>query len=159
MDIFLAVAAILLALVGIAGSVIPILPGPPISWVGLLLVSFTDYYDRPGWFLWLWLGVVVVVTLADNLLPVVMTRKFGGSRAATWGTVLGMIVGMFFGPWGLVLGPFAGAYIGEVVGNRSEGHVALRVATGAFFAFIGGVGLKLIASGLLAWYIATELIA
>ena len=159
MDILLAILAVLAALIGLVGSVIPALPGPPVGWVGLLLLSFTDYYDRPGWFLWLWLGVVVVVTLADNLLPVVMTRKFGGSRAATWGTVLGMIVGMFFGPWGLVLGPFAGAYIGEVVGNRSEGHVALRVATGAFFAFIGGVGLKLIASGLLAWYIATELIA
>ncbi len=158
MDIFLAILAILCALVGIIGSVIPALPGPPVGWVGLLLLSFTDFYDRPAWFLWLWLGIVVAVTLADNLLPVVMTRRFGGSRAATWGTILGMIAGMFFGPWGLVLGPFAGAYIGEVIGNRSEGRVALRVATGAFFAFIGGVGIKLIASGMLLWYIVAELI-
>jgi uncharacterized protein YqgC (DUF456 family) len=159
MDIFLAIVAILCAIVGIAGSVIPALPGPPVSWLGLLLLSFTEWYDRPWWWLWLWLGVVVAVTLVDNLLPVVMTRRFGGSRAATWGTVIGMIAGMFLGPWGLILGPFAGAYIGELVGNRSEGRVALRVATGAFLAFLGGVGIKLITAGMLLFYMVKELVA
>lgn len=158
MDIFLAIVAVLLAATGLAGSVAPVLPGPPVSWVGLLLLSFTDYYDRPARFLWIWLGIVALVTLADNFLPVVMTRKFGGSRAATWGTILGMIVGMFFGPWGMILGPFAGAFLGEVIGNRSEGLVALRIATGAFFAFIGGVGIKLVASGMILYYIVKELI-
>ena len=158
MDIFLAIVAILLGIVGIAGSIVPALPGPPVGWVGLLVLSFTDWYDRPGWFLILWLGVVVVVTLLDNFLPVVMTKKFGGSRAATWGTVIGMIIGMFFGPWGIILGPFAGAYIGEVVGNRSEGTHALRVATGAFFAFIGGVGIKLVCSGMILYYMVKELV-
>ena len=148
----------ILAVVGLAGSVVPVLPGPPVSWVGLLLLSFTDYYDRPLWFLLVWLGVVVAVTLADNLLPVVMTKKFGGSRAATIGTILGMVVGLFFGPWGMILGPFAGAFIGEMIGNRSEGHVALRVATGAFFAFISGVGIKLVASGMLLYYIVKDLV-
>ncbi len=148
----------MLALVGLVGSVVPVLPGPPIGWVGLLLLSFTGYYDRPVWFLWLWLGIVVVVTLADNLLPVVFTRRFGGSRAATIGTVLGMVVGLFLGPWGMIVGPFVGAFLGELVGNRSEGHVALRVATGAFAAFIGGVGIKLIASGMILFYMVKELI-
>ncbi len=157
MDIFLAIIAVILALIGVAGSVVPVLPGPPIGWVGLLLLSFTDYYDRPEWFLWVWLAIVILVTLADNLLPMVFTKKFGGSRAATWGTFLGMIVGMFFGPWGMILGPFLGAYLGEMWGNRSEGHVALRVATGAFFAFISGVGIKLVASGMLIYYIIKEL--
>jgi uncharacterized protein YqgC (DUF456 family) len=158
MDIFLAIVAILLALVGLAGSVVPVLPGPPVSWIGLLLVSFTHYYDRPGWFVWMWLGVVILVTVADNFLPVVMTRRFGGSRAATWGTVLGMVAGMFFGPWGMIVGPFAGAFLGEVIGNRSEGHVALRIATGAFFAFISGVGIKLVSSGMILYYIVKEVI-
>jgi uncharacterized protein YqgC (DUF456 family) len=158
MDIFLAIVAILLAVIGLAGSVVPVLPGPPVSWVGLLIFSFTHFYDRPGWFLWMWLGIVVAVTVADNFLPVVMTRRFGGSRAATWGTVLGMVAGMFFGPWGMIVGPFAGAFLGEVIGNRSEGHVALRIATGAFFAFIGGVGIKLISSGMILYYIVKEMI-
>jgi uncharacterized protein YqgC (DUF456 family) len=159
MDVFLAIVGFLLAVVGLAGSVVPVLPGPPVSWVGLLLLSFTGWYDRPAWFLWLWCGVVVLVTLADNFLPVVMTRRFGGSRPATIGTVRGMIAGMFFGPWGMIIGPFAGAYLGELVGNRSEGHVALRVATGAFFAFIGGVGIKLVASGMILYYMISELVA
>jgi uncharacterized protein YqgC (DUF456 family) len=158
MDIFLAITAIICALVGIAGSIVPALPGPPVSWVGLLLLSFTHWYDRPSEFLWIWLGVVVVVTILDNFLPVVMTKKFGGSRAATWGTVIGIIVGMFFGPWGLILGPFLGAYIGELVGNRSEGGQALRVATGAFFAFIGGVGIKLVASVMILYYMVREIV-
>jgi uncharacterized protein YqgC (DUF456 family) len=158
MDIFLAIVAVVFAVIGLAGSVVPVLPGPPISWVGLLALSFTDYYDRPSWFLWLWLAVVVLVTVADNFLPVVMTKKFGGSRAATWGTILGMLVGMFFGPWGMIIGPFAGAFLGELIGNRSERREALRIATGAFFAFIGGVGIKLIASGMILWYIVKELV-
>ncbi len=158
MDIALAILAIVCALVGLVGSIIPALPGPPVGWVGLLLLSFTGYYDRPVWFLWMWLGIVIAVTLVDNFLPVVMTRKFGGSRAATWGTILGMIAGMFFGPWGMILGPFAGAFIGELAGNRSEGHEALRVATGAFLAFIGGVGIKLVSSGMILWYVVKELI-
>ncbi len=158
MDVFLAIVAVILAVIGLAGSVVPVLPGPPVSWVGLLLLSLTDYYDRPAGFLWIWLAVVVLVTLADNFLPVVMTRKFGGSRAATVGTILGMVAGMFFAPWGMIIGPFAGAFLGELVGNRSEGRYALRVATGAFFAFIGGVGIKLIASGMILFHIAKELI-
>ena len=158
MDIFLAILAIILGIVGLLGSIVPVLPGPPISWVGLLLLSFTDYYDRPLAFLLIWLGVVVLVTIADNVLPVIMTKKFGGSRAATIGTVLGMIVGMFFGPWGMIIGPFIGAFVGELVGNRSEGHIALRVATGAFAAFISGVGIKLISSGMILYYMVKELV-
>ncbi len=67
-------------------------------------------------------------------------------------------MGMFFGPWGMIIGPFAGAFLGELAGNRSEGHVAFRVATGAFVAFIGGVGIKLIASGMLLFYMVKDLI-
>lgn len=158
MDVFLVILAIVLGIVGLAGSIVPVLPGPPVSWVGLLLLSFTGYYDRPGWWLWMWLAVVVAVTVADNLLPVVMTKKFGGSRAATIGTVIGMLAGMFLGPWGMIVGPFLGAFAGELVGNRSRGHVALRVATGAFAAFISGVGVKLILSGMLLYYMVKEII-
>jgi uncharacterized protein YqgC (DUF456 family) len=158
MDIFLAILAILFGVIGLLGSVLPVLPGPPVGWLGLLLLSFTDYYERPLSFLLVWLGVVVVVTIMDNFLPVIMTKKFGGSRAATIGTVIGMIVGMFAGPWGMIIGPFVGAFLGELIGNRSEGHVALRIATGAFVAFISGVGIKLIASGMMLYYMVKEII-
>lgn len=158
MDVFLAILAIVFGIVGLLGSVAPVLPGPPVSWVGLLVLSFTDYYDRPLSFLLVWLGIVVLVTLADNFLPVLMTKKFGGSRPATIGTIIGMIAGMFFGPWGMIIGPFIGAFFGELIGNRSEGHIALRVATGAFAAFICGVGIKLISAGMILYYMAKEII-
>ncbi len=159
MSIFLAILAILLGVVGLLGSVVPVLPGPPISWIGLLLMSFTKYSDMAPWSIIVWLVVTIVVTLADNFLPVVMTKKFGGSRQATIGTFIGMVLGMFIlPPWGMVICPFFGALIGELVGNRSEGRVALRVAMGAFIAFIGGVGIKLIASGMMLFYMVRELI-
>ena len=153
----LAIIAIILGIAGLLGSVVPVMPGPPVSWAGLLLLSFTKYYDRPLWFLLLWLVVTILVTLADNILPVIMTRKFGGSRSATTGTIIGMAAGIFFVPWGMIAGPFIGAFIGELVGNRSEGHAALRVATGAFMAFIGGVGIKLISSGMMLYYMIKEI--
>jgi uncharacterized protein YqgC (DUF456 family) len=157
-DVLLAILAVILGLIGVVGSVIPALPGPPVSWVGLLLIYFTGYSEMSLGFLLVWLGVVIVVTVVDNLLPVWMTKKWGGSRAATVGTVIGMIAGLFLGPWGLIIGPFVGAFVGELVGNRSEGHVALRVAFGAFVAFMCGVGIKLIASGMILFYIVKELI-
>jgi uncharacterized protein YqgC (DUF456 family) len=159
MDVLLAILAVILGLVGLVGSVVPALPGPPVGWVGLLLIYFTGYSTMSLGFLLVWLGIVVAVTVVDNLLPVWMTRKWGGSRAATIGTVIGMIAGMFAGPLGLIIGPFIGAFVGELVGNRSEGHVALRVAFGAFVAFMCGVGIKLIASGMIFFYIVKELIA
>jgi uncharacterized protein YqgC (DUF456 family) len=158
MNILLAILAIILGLIGIVGSVVPALPGPPVSWVGLLLIYFTPYSELSMMFLLIWLGIVIGVTVVDNFLPVWMTKKWGGSRAATIGTVIGIIVGMFAGPWGLVIGPFLGAFVGELVGNRSEGRVAFRVAFGAFVAFMCGVGIKLIASGMIFYYIVKELV-
>ncbi len=159
MSVFLAILAILLGVIGLLGSVVPVLPGPPLSWIGLLIMSFTKYADMAAWFIILWLAVTVVVTLLDNFLPVLMTKKFGGSRQATIGTFAGIVLGMFiFPPWGMIIFPFFGALVGELVGNRSEGHVALRVAMGAFIAFIGGVGIKLVASGMMLFYMVRELV-
>ncbi len=159
MSVFLAIAAILLGVIGLLGSVVPVLPGPPLSWIGLLLMSFTKYADIAPWFLVVWLVVTVVVTLLDNFLPVLMTKKFGGSRPATIGSFIGIVLGMFImPPWGMIVFPFVGAFVGELVGNRSEGHVALRVALGAFVAFIGGVGIKLVASGMMLFYMVRELV-
>lgn len=146
-------------MIGLIGSVVPVLPGPPVSWLGLLLISFTRFAEISVWFLLLWLALTVIVTLADNFLPAIMTRKYGGSRAAAIGAIGGMVLGMFFAPWGMVVGSFAGAFVGEFIGNRSQGHVALKVATGAFIAFIGGVGLKMVSSGMMLYYIVCEIIA
>jgi uncharacterized protein YqgC (DUF456 family) len=166
MEIILVVLAFLFLLAGLLGSVIPALPGPPLGYIGLLLLQWSGYGNYSGAFLWLWAAITVAITIMDNLLPALMTKKFGGSRAAVFGSVLGLIVGMiFFAPLGLLVGPFLGAFSGELIHNfiksnesdsaadKSAGNIkALKAALGAFLAFIVGTGAKLIIASLMIYY-------
>jgi uncharacterized protein YqgC (DUF456 family) len=171
MEIVLAAFAFLFLLAGLLGSVIPALPGPPLSYIGLLLLQWSGYGNFSAAFLWLWAAITAAVTVADNFLPAWMTKKFGGSRAAVAGSVLGLIAGMiFFAPLGLLIGPFLGALAGELINNsvrrnktnstdpgssadNSAGNVkALKAALGAFLAFILGTGAKLITGSLMIYY-------
>jgi uncharacterized protein YqgC (DUF456 family) len=172
MGIILAVAAFLLLLVGIVGSVVPAVPGPPLGYVGLLLLQWSGYGGFSTVFLWVWAGITIAVTVADNLLPAWMTKRFGGSRMAVIGSVLGLIAGtIFFAPIGLLVGPFLGALAGELINGRvqagrkeinstepstSDGNTggakALKAAFGAFLAFIVGTGAKLIIGSMMIYY-------
>lgn len=153
MDIALATLAFLFLIVGLAGSIVPVLPGPPLSYAGLLLLQWSGYAGFSSDFLWIWAGVTVAVTVADYFLPVWMTRRFGGSRAATIGSVIGVVAGIFlFPPVGLIVGPFLGALIGELINNSEDSTKAFRVAFGSFLAFIFGTGAKLIVSAIMLFY-------
>jgi uncharacterized protein YqgC (DUF456 family) len=89
----------------------------------------------------------------DYFLPSLMAKRFGGSRAAAMGSFLGLLAGIFlFPPWGMIIGPFFGAFAGELIHNRTNGGKALKVAFGAFLAFIVGTGAKLIASSVMLFY-------
>jgi uncharacterized protein YqgC (DUF456 family) len=164
MEIVLVVVAFLFLLAGLVGSVVPAIPGPPLGYVGLLLLQWSGHGGFSPAFLWLWAGITVVVTVIDNVLPAWMTKRFGGSRMAVIGSILGIIAGMFFVPVGLLVGPFLGALAGELInsrvharrketditepaavdGNSGGGVKALKAAFGAFLAFIVGTGAKLI---------------
>jgi len=177
MEIVLVVLAFLFLLAGLIGSVIPALPGPPLSYVGLLFLQWSGYGNFSLAFLLIWAAITVAVTIIDNFLPAWMTKKFGGSRMAVVGSVLGLIAGMlFFAPLGLLVGPFLGALAGELINNRikakrgvdsievnsteinstknsgSGNMKALKVAFGAFLAFIVGTGAKLIIGSLMIYY-------
>ena len=167
MEILLAVAAFLLLLVGLLGSVVPAIPGPPLGYVGLLLLQWSGYGGFGSAFLWLWAGITVVVTVMDNFLPAFMTKRFGGSRLAVIGSVLGLLAGMlFFAPIGILIGPFLGALAGELINGRirrdeitesdaaegKSGRKALKAALGAFLAFIVGTGAKLIIGSMMIYY-------
>lgn len=146
MDIVLLVLASVLLLVGLAGSVLPVIPGPPLSFAGLLLLEWSGFADLSLRYLVVWGAVTLLVTILDYFLPVWMTRRFGGSRAATIGSGLGLVAGIFvFPPWGMILFPFLGALAGELINNREDTNKALRVAFGSFVAFIAGTGAKLVA--------------
>lgn len=155
MDITFAVLGALLVLVGFLGSVLPIIPGPPISWAGLLLLKWTNYADDHGAAyentLWILLFFVILVTILDYVVPIMGTKKYGGSKRGVWGATIGVVVGLFFGPLGIIIGPFLGAYIGEISTGKREKD-ALRAAWGSFVGFLLGVGLKLMVCGTILFF-------
>ncbi len=157
MDYILISIGILLLLLGIAGAVLPVLPGPPMSYVALLLLHFTSKYQFPTRFLVIWAVVTVVVVLLDYLVPAWGTKKFGGSKRGIWGSILGLIAGLvLFPPFGIIIGPFLGAVIGELTAGKNS-HEAVKSGFGSFVGFLAGTLLKLIASGMMTWYFFKEL--
>jgi uncharacterized protein YqgC (DUF456 family) len=149
-DIFLVILAFLCLLVGLAGAVLP-LPGPPLSFFGLLLLhwsAFAEFSDS----LLISLGLMTLaVTVLDYLVPIWGIRKFGGSRWGVWGSMVGMLLGLFAGPWGLFAGAFAGGLLGELLAGR-DSQSALRAALGSFVGFLFGVLLKTALCLVMLWY-------
>ena len=141
----LEILGLVCALVGIVGCIVPILPGTPICFVGMLLCQWAGAGFATDTLI-LWAVVAVAVTVLDNFLPVIMTKRFGGSKAASRGAFIGILVGLFVGPPGLILGPFFGALIGELTNDGRDSARAFKVAFGSFAAFICGTGIKLAAS-------------
>jgi uncharacterized protein YqgC (DUF456 family) len=153
MEIALAVIAFVFLIAGILGAVIPVLPGPPLSFIGLLLLKWSGYADFSAVFLFVWAGITAAVTIMDYFLPTLLTKRFGGSKAAAAGSFIGLLAGIFFfPPFGMIIGPFLGAFAGELIHNRANGAKAFAVASGAFLAFIVGSGAKLIAASLMLFY-------
>ncbi len=153
------ILAILAGLIGIAGSIIPGLPGPPVSWAGLLLLflwgSGTDGGGDPMslTFLLVWLAITIVVSVIDYVVPAYFTRITGGSKAAGRGALIGLFAGMFIPPVGIILGTLAGAFLAECLVSRKNGFDSMRSALGALLGFFFGTGIKLLASGLMMYYI------
>ncbi|MBP3426569.1 MAG: DUF456 domain-containing protein [Rikenellaceae bacterium] len=160
METFLEIMAVLCGVVGVAGCVLPVLPGAPLTYVGCVLLALTSYHPFSWTFMIAWGVVTVVVQLADYYLPAVMTSKFGGSPYAKRGSMAGVIAGFFvLPPWGLILCPFLGAFIGELLWDRTKSKQhALKVAVGSFVAFLLGTGIKLITSSVMLYYIIKVLI-
>ncbi len=152
MDYFLIVLATMLIILGLLGCFLPILPGPPLSYLGLLLLSFTRWGNIESAIL-IWMAIIVVlVTILDYILPVWTTKKIGGTKRGVWGATLGLILGLFiFPPWGIIIGPFVGAFLGEISADK-DNRKALKSAIGSFIGFLLGTGLKLVVSGIITYY-------
>lgn len=151
LDIILAIVAAILIIVGFFGTFVPVIPGAPLAWIGLLIGYFSEYVEINLIVLIICLVVAVFVSIADNIFPVAMTKKAGGSKAGTWGSTIGLIVGLFTGPWGIILGPFCGAFIGEFFHDNTDMKRCLKAAFGAFVGFLLGTGLKMITVGAFIW--------
>ena len=157
MDLFLIIIAGLLLLTGFIGAIVPILPGIPLSYLGIILLHLSSIVQFSSGFLII-LGVaVVVVQLLDFIIPVWGTKKTGGSKAGVRGSVIGLMVGFFMGPWGIITGPFIGALIGELlVGKTSQ--KAIKAAFGTFLGLLTGTILKLVLAGIMIYYYIETLI-
>lgn len=151
MDVGLIVVAVLCLLVGTAGVFVPVLPGVPLAWVGLLAAFFSRYSELSVAVL-VFTGIAAVfVSVADNILPSVMTKKSGGSKYGSVGSMVGLVAGFFLGPFGIIFGPFAGALIGEMIYDSSDKKRVFFAALGTFKGFLAGIGLKLLACAVFIW--------
>jgi len=157
MDIFLIILAGILLVLGFLGSILPVLPGTPLSYLGILLLHFTSKVEFSIEFLVLWAILVILVQVLDYLIPIWGTKKFGGSKYGVWGSVLGMIAGLFFGPLGIILGPFIGAIIGELLAGKASKE-AIKAGFGTFVGFLFGTISKLIVAGFLIYYYVEAII-
>ena len=147
----LLLAGVLLCLLGLAGCVLPVLPGPPLNWAALLLLHFFGGPYSTG-FLVVWGAVALVVTALDFVLPGWGAKWTGGSKLAVTGSVVGMLVGcIWFPPFGMLLGAFAGAIAGELVAGKSL-FGSLKAGGGVFLGTTFGIIVKLAAAGAMTYY-------
>ena len=158
METLLIISAIVCGLIGIIGSVIPILPGPALSFVGLLCAYLSDGSSITTGMLWMWGAITTVVSIMDYVLPGYFSKVFGGSKAGITGATLGVFAGLFMGPIGIIFGPFAGAVIGEMLNQHRTLDEAVKVGFGSLLSFIVGTGLKLVVAGMMMYYIAQDFV-
>ncbi|RYY59818.1 MAG: DUF456 domain-containing protein [Chitinophagaceae bacterium] len=143
---------ILCVIGGLAGSLLPLIPGTPLAYLGLLLQQLRDPAPFSARFLWIWAGITVVSLVLDYLVPIWGTKVFGGTRYGVWGTTVGFLLAFWMGPVGIIAGPFIGAFLGEMIGGQSSGR-SLRAAWGSFLGFLLGSLLKIILCAVILYYI------
>lgn len=151
MDIVWLLLGVLLMVTGLAGCILPFLPGPPLCYVALLIQQLQSDPPFTTRFLLIWAGITLLTVVLDYVIPLYGMKRFGGTSYGMWGCVVGLIAGFWLGPFGLIVGPFLGAFAGELIGNAQSEH-ALRAAFGSFVGFLFGTLLKLIACFVMGWY-------
>ena len=156
-DYILLTLAVILMLIGIIGCLVPVLPGPPLSYLGLILLHVSRFAQFSKSILIALAIVTVVVTIVDYVVPIWGTKKFGGSKYGTRGATVGLIIGLFLGPAGIIIGPFLGAIVGELI-FKDDMKYAVKAGFGSLLGFLTGVGLKLAASLVMTFYFVKELI-
>lgn len=143
MDILLWCLAVLLVVVGLGGTVLPVLPGVPLVFGGLLLAAWIDAFAHVGWPVLLVLALLTVLSLVVDVAASSLGAKGAGAgRAAMLGAAIGTLVGLFFGFAGLMLGPFLGAAAGQFL-VRQDAVEAGRAGVGAWLGFVLGSLAKL----------------
>lgn len=141
---------------GLIGAFLPIVPGLPFSYLGLLILQLL-HAPFSITFMLVWLGIAILFGFViDNVIPTWMTKRSGGSPYGIMGSMIGLIIGLFFPPLGLIIGPLVGAFVGEIISGQTSDR-AMRSALGAFAGFMAATGLKVMAAGVMAFYFFTNI--
>ncbi|MFV0566888.1 MAG: DUF456 domain-containing protein [Flavobacteriaceae bacterium] len=142
MEITLLIVSALLVLLGFAGSFLPVLPGPPLSWAGLLLLKFTNTVTISTSLLIITGIVAVLIWVLDYIIPAIGAKKFGGTKYGMLGTTIGLVIGLVAPiPGGIIIGPFVGAFVGELI-NNNDTKIAFKAALGSFIGFLASTFIK-----------------
>jgi len=154
----LIILGLIFALVGLFGCILPVIPGPPLSFLGLIILSYAKNWEPfSSAFLIIMAGLTILVTILDYVVPVAGAKRYGASKLGVWFSIIGMIIGLFFfPPWGIFIGAFVGALAGEVVVGK-KGKKALRAGWGVFVGNVVGIGLKLALSGVMLFFYIKEM--
>ena len=159
MNIFLAVISVILGLIGIIGSIVPGLPGPPLSWIGVLMIYFRHGVNGAGepmstTLLLVLLGVTILVTVLDYVVPAWFTKVTGGSKYAVWGATTGLFAGLLFPlPVGMIAASVIFSFAFELIFARKSAGASLKASLGAFLGFLSGTGIKLVSAAVMLYYI------
>jgi hypothetical protein len=156
-DLLLITLGALLLLVGFLGCILPVIPGPSISFLALIVLESTGLIDFDNQLLWTLFFIMVIITVIDYVIPIWFVRKAGASRKAMVGSALGLIIGIFaFPPLGIIIGPFVGAFVGELM-QTNDTSKALKGGLAAFAGFVFGSLLKIIFAGYVTWLYFSEI--
>jgi uncharacterized protein len=135
----------LLIVVGLAGTVLPALPGLPLMFVGMLVAAWTDGFERVGAWAFVLLALIMLAALAaDVLTSIYGAKRAGASKHALWGAAIGTFAGFFFGLPGFILGPFVGAVAGQKVQGgdwRNASKIGLATWLGLAVGTVIKIGL------------------
>ena len=152
MTILIIIFSIILLILGVLGSILPVIPGPPLSFFGLLLLHFFTPFEMQKDYLLLFGFSAALITFLDYWLQVYSVKLFGGWKKSTIGVIIGIVLGLFiFPPIGVLVGPFLGAYIGAIIESDFDLLKSFKIAFGSLIGFLGGTILKFVYSIVVIW--------
>ena len=148
----------ILMLLGLAGSILPILPGLPLSFIGLFLLALLKHFSPPltPTLVIILAIVTIIVIVMDYIIPLMGAKRYGASKWGVWGSVLGMAIGVFWSPFAMLVGAFIGAVVVEWLIGKKKGE-ALRAGWGVVMGTLFATILRLGVSGMMTYYFALAL--
>jgi uncharacterized protein len=154
MDLAFYILGSICLFIGLLGAFLP-LPGPPLSFVGLLFLQTTEKINFDEFSLYIIGTLTIAITVLDYYIPIWGTKKFGGSKWGSYGSAIGLILGLFLGPFGMFIGAFVGAFVGEYLHDKNQ-EKAFKAAVGSFLGLVAGIVLKTAFCIYMIWFALKE---